>query len=79
MTTKSSTYPAPASPVVEGGGGEAEQAGRRPASTSSSWWQSPRRCRRWTTAEYFAERKARADMDAFDRILSRRTPTGPRR
>ncbi len=31
-----------------------------------------------TTAEYFAERKARADMEAFDRILSRPGGEPPR-
>ena len=31
-----------------------------------------------TTAEYFAERKARADMEAFDRILSRTGGEPPR-
>ena len=31
-----------------------------------------------TTAEYFAERKARADMEAFDRILDRKGGEPPR-
>jgi hypothetical protein len=31
-----------------------------------------------TTAAYFAERKARADMEAFDRILSRAGGEPPR-
>ena len=31
-----------------------------------------------TTAEYFAERKARADMEVFDRILSRPGGEPPR-
>jgi hypothetical protein len=30
------------------------------------------------TAEYFAERKARADMEAFDRILDRKGGEPPR-
>ena len=31
-----------------------------------------------TTAKYFAERKARADMEAFDRILDRKGGEPPR-
>ncbi len=31
-----------------------------------------------TTAEYFAERKARADLDAFDRIMTREGGDPPR-
>lgn len=31
-----------------------------------------------TTAEYFAQRKARADMEAFDRIMDRKGGQPPR-
>lgn len=70
MTTKSSTYPLRLPRSLKAA---AEKLSKRDGTSLNQFVAVAvaEKVSAMTTADYFAERKARADMDGFDRILSR--------
>ena len=70
MTTKSSTYPLRLPRSLKAA---AEKLSKQDDTSLNQFvvMAVAEKVSAMTTAAYFAERKSRADMDAFDRILSR--------
>ncbi len=76
MTTKSRTYPLRLSRSLKTA---VEKLSKRDGTSLNQFVvvAVAEKVSAMTTAEYFAKRKARADMDAFDRILSRKDGQPP--